>query len=139
MISRPRHMRSGCTTERGSILIEGLVAILIFSLGVIALIGMQTLSINESLHGKYRTDASYLANEIIGQMLLDKANVSSYADTASSQSPQREAWDDRVTASLPNGSATITMDGSNVTVVVSWRNSNETSSHSYRSIAQVVF
>ncbi len=120
-------------------LIESLVAILIFSLGVLALIGMQTLSINESLHGKYRTDASYLANEIVGQMMLDKPNVANYADGAATVSALRDAWDDRVAAQLPNGSGSIALNGSNVTVVVSWRNPNESSSHSFRSIAQVIF
>lgn len=125
--------------QEGSILIEGLVSVLIFSLGVIALIGMQTLSISESLHGKYRTDASYLANEILGEMMLDKNNVASYADAAGSASANRTAWDARVAAQLPNGDTAITMDGASVTVVVSWRNPNETASHSHRTIAQVAF
>lgn len=125
--------------QEGSILIEGLVSVLIFSLGVIALIGMQTLSISESLHGKYRTDAAYLANEIIGQMTLDKNNVASYADAAGTASANRSAWDARVAAQLPNGDTAITMDGASVTIVVSWRNPNETASHAHRTIAQIAF
>lgn len=125
--------------QAGSILIEALVAILIFSLGVLSLISMQALTINESIHGKYRADAGYLTNEIVGQMMVDKPNVANYADGATTPSALRTAWSTRVAAQLPNGTATITMNGSNVTVVVAWRNANETTGHSYRAVAQVIF
>lgn len=141
MIDSTRQVRrqSALKAQGGSILIEGLVSIFIFSLGVIALIGMQTMSINESIHGKYRMDAGYLANEIVGQMMLDKNNIANYPDAATTTSPFRTAWNTRVAAILPNGSATIAANGSAVSIVVSWRNPNETSSHSYRSVAQVIF
>lgn len=125
--------------QSGTILIEALVAILIFSLGILSLIGMQTMAINESIHGKYRADAGYLANEIIGQMMVDKPNVANYADGATTPSGLRTAWNARVASELPNGAAAITMNGAAVTVVVNWRNPNETSNHSYRAVSQVIF
>lgn len=125
--------------QGGSILIEALIAVLIFSLGVLALIGMQTFTINESMHSKYRTDAGYLANEIVGQMMLDKPNVANYADGASTTSGLRTAWDARVAERLPNGTSAITMNGSAVTIVLTWRNPNESTAHNYRSVSQVIF
>jgi type IV pilus assembly protein PilV len=130
---------SGACRQRGFLLIEALIAILIFSLGVIALMGLQSISIGNAIQGKYRTDASYLANGIVAQMMVDKNNVSNYADGASTPAARRTQWNGEVAAALPNGSANVTINGTAVTVVVSWRNPDETSSHSYKAIAQVVF
>ena len=41
---------------QGSVLLEGLLAVLIFSVGVLALIGMQANAINTISEVKYRTD-----------------------------------------------------------------------------------
>ena len=60
-------------------LLEALIAILIFSLGVLALVGLQTVSIRQSSEAGYRAEALMFANEIIGQMWVDNrsfANLS---------------------------------------------------------------
>ncbi|MFZ2854259.1 MAG: hypothetical protein WAZ34_09125 [Rhodocyclaceae bacterium] len=138
MLIRPLQHRSG---EGGFLLIEALISILIFSVGLIGLLGLQAMAINNTLHGKYRTDASYLANSIVGQMMVDQTNVAAYADGAS-VSANRTAWDAEVAAALPNASTSVTIaGGSAVTVVVSWRNADESvaQQHNYTAIAQVVF
>ena len=48
--------------QQGVMLIEALVAILIFTLGIVALMGLQANSMKQMSDAKYRTDASYLAN-----------------------------------------------------------------------------
>lgn len=131
--------QSGGSRQKGFLLIEALIAILIFSLGVIALMGLQSISIGNAIHGKYRTDASYLVNAVVAQMMVDKNNVSNYADGATTPTTRRLEWNTEVAATLPNGSSNITINGSAVTVVVSWRNPDEASSHNYKAIAQVVF
>ena len=45
--------------QRGVMLIEGLIAILIFSLGVLAMVGMQAQAINHTSQAKYRADAAF--------------------------------------------------------------------------------
>jgi len=127
--------------QRGFLLIEALVSILIFAVGLIALLGLQSMAISSAMHGKYRTDASYFANSIIGQMMVDRTNVASYADGAG-MSANRTAWNAEVAAALPNGATSITIAGGTaVTVVVSWRNPDESvaQTHNYTAIAQVVF
>jgi len=54
--------------QRGVMLLEALIAILIFSIGILAVVGMQAMSIQNVAQAKYRTDASFLANELIGLM-----------------------------------------------------------------------
>lgn len=67
-------------SQRGMMLLEGLIAILIFSLGVLAMIGMQAVSVSQTSQAKYRVDASLLANKLIAQMWSDlPANRPSYA------------------------------------------------------------
>jgi type IV pilus assembly protein PilV len=49
-------------------LLEALIAILIFSLGILSLVALQATSIQLTSDAKYRTDATLLANRLIGQM-----------------------------------------------------------------------
>jgi type IV pilus assembly protein PilV len=125
------------STQGGFLLIEVLVSLLLFSIGLLAMLGMQTYAINDTMHGKYRTDAGYLANSIVGRMMVDKANVASYVNTSYTA---RSAWDSEVAAALPNATTSITLltDGS-YTVVIRWKNPNETGFHKYEAQAQVVF
>lgn len=69
--------------ERGVVLIEALVGILLFSFGVLALVGLQAASISHSRDAKFRADAAFLTEQIIGAMWADKAaNLSGYAHYA---------------------------------------------------------
>ena len=124
---------------QGFLLIEVLVALLIFSFGLLALLGVQTFAITDAMHGKYRTDASYLANSIIGRMMVDKANIANYASNAATVSTNKTNWDTEVANSLPNATTSITISGTAVTVIVSWRNPDESQMHNYTALAQVVF
>ncbi len=55
-------------SQAGVVLLESLIAILIFSLGILALVGMQAFAVTASSEAKYRSDAALLANELIGRM-----------------------------------------------------------------------
>ena len=54
--------------QAGSTLLEALVAILIFSFGILAIVGMQAASISASTEAKYRSDANLLASQLLGIM-----------------------------------------------------------------------
>lgn len=54
--------------QSGSFLLEALIAIVIFSMGILAIVGMQAAAIKNSGESKYRSDANLLANELIGRM-----------------------------------------------------------------------
>lgn len=49
-------------------LIEVLVAVLIFSVGILGIVGLQGSAVKASSDAKYRSEAGLLANELIGQM-----------------------------------------------------------------------
>jgi Tfp pilus assembly protein PilV len=54
--------------QSGVMLLEALIAILIFSLGILSLVALQATAIQLTGDAKYRTDATLLANRLIGQM-----------------------------------------------------------------------
>jgi type IV pilus assembly protein PilV len=54
--------------QSGVMLLEALIAILIFSLGVLGIVGLQATAVSVTSDAKYRTDAGLLVNELIGEM-----------------------------------------------------------------------
>ena len=72
----------------GSALLEGLIAILVFSIGVLALLGLQVNAINAITDSKYRTDAAFLASQLLAQMSSDsQVNRPGYAYTGAGLIP----------------------------------------------------
>lgn len=112
--------------QSGVALLEALVGILIFSVGILALMGLQAQSIRNTVEAKYRNEAAYLANQVIGQMWVDRANLADY-DTGAGANGNMVSWRDRVAATLPGvvaggaNSPNITVAGTQVTVTISWR------------------
>jgi type IV pilus assembly protein PilV len=115
-------------SQAGVMLIEALIGILIFSIGILALIGMQGAAIRNTTDARYRSEASFLANQIIGQMWVDRANLSQY--TAAGYTP-RDNWATAVAETLPGVTGTrlptiaVTADNE-VTVVIQWLQPGET-------------
>jgi type IV pilus assembly protein PilV len=68
-------MKSPRSIQRGILLLEALIAILLISFGILGLIGLWANSLKDVSEAKYRTDASFLANEMIGQLWLDRASI----------------------------------------------------------------
>lgn len=64
-------MKTSAHDQQGAMLLEALIAILIFSMGILAIVGLQAASVRMSGDAKYRTDANMLANKIIAQMWVD--------------------------------------------------------------------
>jgi type IV pilus assembly protein PilV len=116
------------TTRRsrsGFALIEALVALLIFSLSALALIGLQTSMMRAQTNSKFRGDATFLASDLIGVMWSDTPNLASYANCLT-YAPCR-AWSDKVSDTLPNGSSTLSVNATTkvVTIDISWTAPNE--------------
>ena len=122
-------------SQCGVILIEALIGILIFSIGILALIGMQAAAMKNTTDATYRSEAAFLANQIIGQMWVDRANLAQYDDTAGGYAA-RSQWDADVAALLPvttpvapatrNPSILVSAaSGNMVTVTIQWRQPGE--------------
>lgn len=61
-------MGGGDRSQRGSLLIECLAAILIFSVGILAIANLQGTAVAVSTDAKYRSEAAILANALVGRM-----------------------------------------------------------------------
>ena len=130
----PERARRTKRGQGGVMLIEALVAILIFSIGIVALMGLQAVSITQMSQAKYRTDAAYLANQIIGKMWVDPTNLAAYTSTGATP---RAAWDGVVASTLPAGAGTIAVNGSSVTVTITWKQPEDVASHQYIAVANI--
>lgn len=120
-----RARSAGPDRQRGSMLLETLIAILIFSMGILAIIGLQASMSKYTTDAKVRSDASFLASRYIGEMWGDRNNLSAYVKT-----------DDPITQ-LPSGKRTIAVSGSQVTVTLTWQIPGETATHRYVTVAQI--
>src|SRR3974390_1730364 len=66
-------------SQRGVMLLEALIGILVFSIGVLGLIAMHAASIAQVTGARERTQAAYYANQIIAQMWADnRTNLAQY-------------------------------------------------------------
>src|SRR4029077_3927595 len=75
--------------QAGVMLIEALIAILIFSIGILAVVGMQGSAIKNVTDSKSRSHGALLANEIIAQMWADQGNLALYNYPGSGTIPAR--------------------------------------------------
>lgn len=63
------------SAQGGVVLIEALVAILLFSIGVLALAGLQASLGRHSTESRSRAEASYFAQKRLGEMRADPVGV----------------------------------------------------------------
>lgn len=132
MVCRRPRCATALPEERGIALLEVLVAILIFMLGVLGLIGLQGSMTRAQTESKVRADAAYLASEVIGRMWADVVNVNAYAGTDSCTASSCTEWRSKVEKVLPSGDAVITVDSvtGDVSITVTWT-TPDGNSHKY--------
>lgn len=134
------HLQAG-RRQQGSMLLEALFGIVIFAIGILALIGMQASSSRQAVASKYRTDASLLASQFIGQMWMSDRRLTTlqnnFASTASNP-VDYQTWRTTVVNTVPGASTksptvTVQTDGT-VVVTVFWKSPSEPASephHNY--------
>lgn len=89
--------------QTGSMLLEGLVSILLFSIGILAIVGLLASSIKMVGDAKYRSDASLLADQLIGQMWASDRTTTTLQTNFSSAPAGTlyNNWASNVSATLP--------------------------------------
>ncbi len=98
--------------QQGVVLLESMIAILIFSLGILALVGLQASMVKNTSDAKYRTDAAFIAQQRLGVMWADPDNLANYLEANTD-----------ISTLLPNGKRTVTLPaaGGEVMVLVTWQ------------------
>lgn len=126
-----------CTArqQQGSAILEALIAISLFSIGVLALIGLQSAMVKQGSQAQFRAEAIALADEINGLMWSDTAHLASFRITdctVASSNQQAEAWRTQVQQRIPKGCGRVSVAGNEVTISISWQVGREgTNSHTF--------
>ena len=111
--------------QRGFTLIEMLVAILIFSFGLLGFVGLQARAIQFSVGAEDSNRAALLANDMAATMVLKNTVDTTVLAT------EITAWQDRAASSsaggLPNGTASAANTGNVATLTLTWRAPSVTS------------
>lgn len=125
--------------QGGFMLIEVMVSILIFTIGVLALVGLQGSLSQAQSTAKVRADATFLANELVGTMWSDMSNLSKYTTANCGSHPRCKEWQDKVAAGLPSGVGEIEIDNaSEVSITVKWTPPDGSGEHTYRTYTNLV-
>jgi type IV pilus assembly protein PilV len=146
--------------QSGVMLLEALIGILIFSIGILAVIGLQAASISASTDAKYRSDASLLANKLIARMWVSNRTPAVLAAnfqggcSGCTAGAEYTRWLSEVTTSMvgvaggyppivsvvPQTVGAFTVS-SLVTITVQWKTPNQAASdqpHNYTVQLQIV-
>lgn len=139
--------------QTGAMLLEALVSILIFSIGILAIIGLQAAAVSASTDAKYRTEASLLTNQLIGQMWVSNRTVATLQTNfqggagCGANGAVYTAWLADVSATLPGVAAnppTVCIvagatAGSVATITVFWQMPNNLgATHQYSTIVPII-
>lgn len=94
--------------QSGFLLLEVLIAIVIFSVGILAIVGLQATMVKNSTDARYRALACQVAEQRIAQQWATPAQSIVEADTD-------------ISGVLPSGTRTVTQVGNRYQVTVTWQ------------------
>lgn len=113
--------------QSGVALLEALIGFLIFSIGILGLVGLQASMARAQTSAKVRADAALLTSEVVGYIWADvPGNVTRYAASCTTHAPCA-AWLEKVATVLPGGEGTVAWNAAlnEATVTVSWQQPGE--------------
>ena len=93
--------------QKGSVLLEALIAILIFSFGILAISGLQGAMMKNTADATFRSEASYVVQQELGNILVNPLGIG--------------AGYSKPVAGLPNGQITMTsLTNGRIQFLVTW-------------------
>lgn len=132
--------------QHGIVMLDALIAVVIFSIGIVGMITLQGQAVNLASAAKYRTDAAMMAEQVVGQMWASN-NATAGVLATNFNSPSGVAYKtwaatvQSATRGLPGAAGlppTIVVDGNNqVTVTVFWQAPNDVNPHKYITQTQI--
>jgi len=112
--------------QQGIALLESMIAIVIFSMGILALAGLQSVLVKNTSDAKYRAEATFIAQQSLGMAWIGKGDIKD-ANKVDTDIP------------LPNGTRTVVVSDPPecvVTVTVTWQLPGE-EEHTYTTNARI--
>ncbi len=101
--------------QSGVLLIEVMIAVLIFSFGLLGLAGLQATSTQSAVNAEERIRATLLANDMVA-MLWVRQSLANTADIAT--------WKAKVASvdsGLPNATGNVNVVGNVATITITWK------------------
>jgi type IV pilus assembly protein PilV len=146
--------------DAGFVLLDALVAVVIFSIGILGMVALQASAVSMTTGANYRINAAILTDQVIAQMWGDSVdNIGTdYGGTSGTGGTQYTAWLNTIDCSsgstastncLPGAKAnppTIDVTKTNptqrphnyqITVTLHWRAPDDPNVHTYVAITQI--
>lgn len=120
------HNPSEIPKQQGVVIIETMIAILIFSIGVLGIVGMQANMIKNTSESKFRADASYIAQQQIGALWTSPDSLPADGSTTNPD----------ISTLLPSGTLAIVRNGDQYTLTITWQQPGEVV-HNYTTVANI--
>lgn len=111
----------------GFALLEALVGILIFSFGVLGLVGLQASMTRAQTQTQFHAQASALAADLIGRMWADMPNVAQYDSGSCASYNPCASWSSKVATTLPGGTPNVSVVQGTVSITLNWTPPGESS------------
>lgn len=142
----------GRERQRGMMLIESLISLVVFSIGVLGLVTLQAQSIRHVSDTQYRGEAVFLVNSLVSQMWADDqtgadpayfANTYGHASAGAGYRIFAEAVKTLPGASLTANAPRVSVDDGPtttskvVTISVFWQMPGEAGPHNYSTTAVI--
>lgn len=113
----------------GFVLLETIVAILLFTVGILGILGLQFSMVRAQTEASYRSEAAQLTQELIGLMWVGGLNINRFSTSESSPCSDSVClgWLEKVKESLPESNAEVIINppgitsGINFQIILNWK------------------
>jgi len=138
-VSKRFTLRSAYPRCQGLTLVEILIALLVLSIGLLGLAGLQTMSLKFNTSAYYRTQATALAYDFADRMRANRQAALAGGYNVALQDPPPAcgaavlaatvaeediaAWRDALACRIPQSTGEVILNGNEVTITVQWADS----------------
>lgn len=133
-----RRRSSTLRREGGIALLEALLAAVILAIGLLGTIGLQARSYSALSEAGMRAEATMAANQLLGMMNTDLANLGDYA-VAKGATPHAKlaTWLEETRKRIPGAELTVTLakeagTRTAVSIAIGWQRSRESQANTHR-------
>lgn len=106
--------------EQGSTIVEVIIALIVVTVGLLGLLGMQVYSVKGNQSAYLRSQATILAGELVDAMRAERIQARD-GEFDDGEAGFRANWDARLVTILGAGAAgTLVRDDNNVSITVTW-------------------
>jgi type IV pilus assembly protein PilV len=131
-------------SQSGVMLVEVMIAVLIFAFGILGIVGLQGAAVKQVTDAKYRSDACFLANQLIGTMWTGDRTAATMQNQFNTGNPAYLTWKGKVLGTLPgvasNPPVVVVGNDGTTTITIQWLAPNEpagSTPHTYVAVAQI--